>query len=602
MTARPSLRRSLHTAAWMVRLCFRADPWRTAVALIPVSPICFGAVAVAARMLVNGVVANHASRVETAGVIAGIALFLGFASTYLQFAATLLRLREAIGLEIDRELLEVSAAIPTLDHFHSTEFADRVELLRTGRAPLTMAGGLLTQVIFGFTSVAISAALLGSVTRVLAVLAVLPVGLAWWYRRTERKLSEAEVATASHRREALHLFDVGTGFAEGKELRVFQLEKRLLARYRRTWRSVDHGLNGAARGVLTSRVVAWSLYCAVMGLGLAYAIDEGVHGHITPGNAFLVVWVMIGQGDQGANLARLGSEIEKTLSLGDHFLSLREDALERARAAVRDVVVPTPLRLAKGISMEGVSFSYPNATRPALEGVSLRLAAGTAVVLIGENGAGKTTLVNLLLGLIQPTAGEIVIEGVPLSAFDSHEWFTRTAVVCQDSAHFELLAWESVGVGYLPDLQDRGRIQAAVIRAGAEPVVTDLPEGLDTQLGARFGGSDLSGGEWQRVAAARSMMRREPLLLVLDEPTASLDAVTERTLLTGLIEDAKKSARRRGMVTVMVSHRFATVQAADVIVVLDGGRVVEMGSHDELLARDGRYADGYQRQARAYRT
>jgi ATP-binding cassette subfamily B protein len=173
--------------------------------------------------------------------------------------------------------------------------------------------------------------------------------------------------------------------------------------------------------------------------------------------------------------------------------------------------------------------------------------------------------------------------------------------VCQDSAHFELLAWESVGVGYLPDLQDRGRIQAAVIRAGAEPVVTDLPEGLDTQLGARFGGSDLSGGEWQRVAAARSMMRREPLLLVLDEPTASLDAVTERTL-TGLIEDAKKSARRRGMVTVMVSHRFATVQAADVIVVLDGGRVVEMGSHDELLARDGRYADGYQRQARAYRT
>ncbi len=352
--------------------------------------------------------------------------------------------------------------------------------------------------------------------------------------------------TAEERRAGLHLFDVGTGLAEGKELRIFGLQQRLLGRYRSSWQSVDDTINGEALRVVGRRGGAWALYCVVLGLGLAYSTNLVIHGHSTAGDAFLVVWVLVGLGDQGANLAGTAAQVETTLSLAEQFVALRDDAEAQGRRATPHGALPAPDRMEHGIELTDVGFRYSNAPALALDGISMLLPAGAAVAVVGDNGAGKSTLVNLLLGLQRPTMGHITVDGVSLAGLDPAGWFARTSVVCQDFARLEFVVRESVGVGHLPALENEEQVRSAIGRGGAEPIVRGLPEGLEAQLGARFGGTDLSGGEWQRLAVARSMMRHRPVLLVLDEPTVSLDAMTERALFSQLIAEAHEAGRRVG--------------------------------------------------------
>jgi ATP-binding cassette, subfamily B, bacterial len=229
------------------------------------------------------------------------------------------------------------------------------------------------------------------------------------------------------------------------------------------------------------------------------------------------------------------------------------------------------------------------------------------VALVGENGAGKTTLVKLLCKLYEPTAGRILVDGVPLARVRTHEWRKRLAGAFQDFLRFELPARHSVGVGDVARRDDDRAVAGAVSRAGADDVVARLPQGLDTQLGPTWpGGVEVSFGQWQKLALARGFMRDDPLLLVLDEPTAALDAETEHALF----ERYAAAARGAGLagpnggargITILVSHRFSTVRMADRIVVLDGARVAQVGSHEELMAKGGPYAELYAIQANAYR-
>jgi ATP-binding cassette, subfamily B, bacterial len=236
-----------------------------------------------------------------------------------------------------------------------------------------------------------------------------------------------------------------------------------------------------------------------------------------------------------------------------------------------------------------------------LDGIDLHLPAGSAVALVGENGAGKTTLVKLLTGMYQPASGQVLIDGVPLDAIDLAAWRDRTAATFQDFVQFELLAGQTVGLGDLPRLDDETALAAALHRADASTVAAELPEGLATPLGRSFsGGQDLSGGQWQRLALARGMMRDLPLLLILDEPTASLDAITEASLFERYLA-ARALARGSGAITLLVSHRFSTVRMADLIVVLDQGRIAAVGDHATLIRSGGLYAELYELQARAYR-
>jgi ATP-binding cassette subfamily B protein len=276
-----------------------------------------------------------------------------------------------------------------------------------------------------------------------------------------------------------------------------------------------------------------------------------------------------------------------------------------AASLVEHADAPAPQRLVDGIRFEHVSFTYPGTEKRVLDDVNLEFKPGAVVAIVGENGAGKSTLVKLLCRMYQPDKGRILIEGVDLARIRADEWRLRIAGAFQDFFRFEFRARHSVGVGDVPRLDDMPAVVAAVERAGADDVVERLEAGLETQLGPTWpNGVEISFGQWQKLALARGFMRDHALLLVLDEPTAALDAETEHGLFeryAAVARGGKQDGAGDGRITILVSHRFSTVRMADLIVVLDGARVVEVGTHEALMAKGGQYAELYGIQAAAYR-
>jgi ATP-binding cassette subfamily B protein len=249
----------------------------------------------------------------------------------------------------------------------------------------------------------------------------------------------------------------------------------------------------------------------------------------------------------------------------------------------------------RGIRFDGVGFAYPGQDKFALRGIDLFIPAGQSLALVGHNGAGKTTFIKLLSGLYQPTEGRILLDGQDLRTLPEEVLQRRIGVVFQDFNQYQFSVRENIAFGSVEHLADEPRIERAVQRGGAEEIVRGLPSGLETMLGRWFQkGVELSGGQWQRVALARAFMREQADILILDEPTAALDAEAEHQVFQRF---AELSAGRTAL---LISHRFPTVRMADRIVVLEGGGIVEQGSHDELLAAGGRYASLFALQAKGY--
>jgi ATP-binding cassette subfamily B protein len=333
--------------------------------------------------------------------------------------------------------------------------------------------------------------------------------------------------------------------------------------------------------------LAWAVFGAAY-VGAVVFVSSGLGA--TPGQVLLVLAA-------GSRLsAYIGATVGEIGFLRGFWLdgSRRMAWLEDyAASIVERADTPAPDVLREGIRFEHVSFAYPGTERRVLDDVNLELPAGSVVAIVGENGAGKSTLVKLLCRMYEPDQGRILVDGVDLARIRVDEWRLRLAGAFQDFFRFEFQARHSVGVGDLPRLDDRPAVAAAVERAGASDVV-----GLETQLGATWpGGVEVSFGQWQKLALARGFMRERPLVIVLDEPTAALDAETEHALF----ERYAAVARGGEQITILVSHRFSTVRMADRIVVLDGARVAEVGTHEELMAKRGQYAELYGIQAAAYR-
>ncbi len=329
---------------------------------------------------------------------------------------------------------------------------------------------------------------------------------------------------------------------------------------------------------------------------------QAAAGAASPGDVVLALTLAASVNAGVTGLANTMGWLLQNLKTGRRLAWLEDLAAEASARARPADPAPVPTALRDGIRLEGVFFRYPGTEAEVLHGIDLFLPAGSTVAIVGDNGAGKTTLVKLLCRYYDPTEGRITVDGTDLSRFDVDAWRARLSGCFQDFARLELLARESVGVGDLPSIDDVAAVGAALDRAHASDVPATLPEGLSTQLGRSFpGGTEPSTGQWQKLALGRAMMREEPLLLVLDEPTASLDALTEHALFERYAGAAARTARRSGAITILVSHRFSTVRMADLIIVFDGGRIAEIGTHDQLVAGVGTYADLYTLQARSYR-
>lgn len=382
--------------------------------------------------------------------------------------------------------------------------------------------------------------------------------------------------------------------AHAKEVRLFELGAHLIERYRTTGEKLF--LEDRALAV---RRFGWSYLLSLAATGAFYACYAvmavgAAAGRLTLGNLTLYVGAFR-QGQQAFQsiLSAIGGMYENNLYMSNLFAYLAIPARAQGIAGKPRVEgVPG----APAIRFEGVGFQYPGGDdKWALESIDLEIPRGQSLALVGHNGAGKTTFIKLLTRLYEPTRGRILLDGVDLKEWDQVTLYKRIGVIFQDFNRYQFTLRENVGVGSIDHAADDERVARAIERGGAKDLVGRMPQGLETPLGRWFSqGTELSGGQWQTIALARAYMREEADILVLDEPTAALDAVAEYAVFERFRE------LTRGRTTILISHRFPTVRMADRIVVIEHGRIIEQGSHADLLARDGRYAELFALQARGY--
>ncbi|HEV7128422.1 MAG TPA: ABC transporter ATP-binding protein [Ktedonobacterales bacterium] len=586
-------------AMWrLVKLGYKHEPWLAgaAFALALLAALPDALLVLLLKLLSDGVLAHDRVLLLSAAIGLGVAAtatwFLRTVSTRVQRS-----FRDKVTIALEAHVARLQASVATIAHQERPDYLDRLAVLRDQVFVLDHLYMSLFTTCGWVLRLAVTIGLLVTIHPLLALLALcaLPTVLTSAWRPAVERAAQERGAQAS--RLARHLFTLATTAAPGKELRVTGIGPRLARQRRAAWERWYGPVARARWGTALWNTLAWAIF------GLAYvgAIVFVAFGlRASPGSVLLVLAA-------GARLsAYIGATVGEIGFLrgvwldGSRRLAWLEDY---AAALVAHADQPVPDRLRDGIRIEHLSFAYPGTERLVLDDITLDLPAGTVVAIVGENGAGKTTLVKLLAKLYAPTSGRILIEGADLARMPAEEWRARLAGAFQDFFRFEFRARHSIGVGDVPRLEDEPAVVSAVGRAGADDVVQRLAAGLETQLGPTWPeGVEVSFGQWQKLALARGFMREHPLLLVLDEPTAALDAETEHALFERYADAARLGNHAEaGRITILVSHRFSTVRMANLIVVMDGARAVEVGTHDELLARGGQYAELYGIQAAAYR-
>jgi ATP-binding cassette subfamily B protein len=546
-------------------------------------------------LLGEGVLRGNGGLVATAAVALGVSAaatwFLRIVSTRVQR-----RFRDKVTIALESHVARLQATVPTIAHQERPDYLDRLSVLRNQVFVLDHMYMSLFSTCGWFLRLGVTVVLLMSIHPALVLLAAfaLPTVLTSTWRPAVERAAHERGAPFS--RLARHLFQTTTTATPGKEVRVLRIGQRLATERRQALDRWFDLISAARWGSAMWHTLAWAIFGAAYVAAVVF-VSSGLHA---PAGDVLLV---LAAGSRlsayiGATVGEIGF-LRGIWMDGSRRLAWLEDY---ATSQVAKADLPVPARLTHGIRFEHVSFAYPGTDRLVLDDVNLELPAGAVVAVVGENGAGKTTLIKLLAKLYEPSAGRILIDGVDLARMPADEWRNRLAGAFQDFFRFEFRARHSVGLGDVPRLDDEPAVKTAVERAGAADVVGKLAAGLETQLGSTWPqGVEVSFGQWQKIALARGFMRDHPLLLVLDEPTAALDAETEHALFERYAAAARGNHQDDGRITILVSHRFSTVRMADLIVVMDGSRVAEFGTHDELMARGRSYAELYGIQAAAYR-
>jgi ATP-binding cassette subfamily B protein len=546
------------------------------------------------KLLSNGATAGNHAEIYVAlaglGVSATATWYLSVLSTRVQR-----RFRDRVSIALESHVARLQAKVATIAHHERPEYLDRLAVLRTQVFVLDHMYMSIFSTFGWIVRLGITIGLLMSIhwSLVFLILFAVPTVISSGWRPAVEQRAQERGASAN--RLARHLFETATTAPPAKEVRVIGVGDRLAHDRRAAWSRWYAQVSRARNVSAVWHAIAW----AIFGGGYVGAIVFVAVGlHASAGDVLLVLAA-------GARLSTyIGATVGEIGFLRGTWLdgSVRLAWLEDYAASfVATADAPVPERIGDAIRFEHVRFAYPGTSRVVLDDVNLTLPAGSVVAIVGENGAGKSTLVKLLSKFYLPTGGRIMVDDVDLARVSADGWRTRLAGAYQDFYRFELQARRNIGVGDLPRADHGPAVVDAIGRAGAEDVIDVLPRGLDTQLGKAWPeGVDVSFGQWQKLALARGFMRDEPLLLVLDEPTAALDAETEHALFERYAAGARRD-NPSGRITILVSHRFSTARMADLIVVLDGSHVSEVGSHDELLARGGQYAELYSIQAAAYR-
>lgn len=501
-------------------------------------------------------------------------------------------LRVMLGQKVNTLILEKALTLD-LTHFEDSEFYDKMTRARreASSRPLSLVSRTFKLVQDAISLITYGGLLLqfsGWAVTVLVVAAV-PAFVAETRFAGEAFRLFRWRAPETREQNYLETLIAREDFA--KEVQLYQLGPMLLERYR----SIFNRLYGEDRN-LTIRRGVWGyllglLSTAAFYVAYAWIVVEAIAGRISLGDMtmYLVIFRQ-GQTTFSGILTSIGGMYEDNLYLSNLYEFLEQD-IPRPRGLATKGLVPRD-----GIRFENVSFQYPGSLQPALKNVSLHLKPGSKLAIVGENGSGKTTLIKLLTRLYTPDSGHILLDGLDLQEWDIEVLHQRIGVIFQNFVRYQFTVGENIGVGDVEHLEDKARWQIAAEKGMAEPFIEQLPERFQTQLGRWFkGGQELSGGQWQKIALSRAFMRTKADILVLDEPTAAMDAEAEFQIFEHF------RSLTQNQMALLISHRFSTVRMADTIVVLTAGELVEQGTHEELLKAGGRYARLFSLQAAGYR-
>jgi len=546
------------------------------------------------KFLADGVQGHHRELVIAAAIGLGVS---AAATWFLRVTSdrTQRRFREKLTIALESHVARLQASVATIEHHERPEYLDRLAVLRDQVFVLDHMYWSLFTLGGWILRLGVTVTLLVSIHPALALLALfaLPAVLTSTWRPGVERAAEERGAAAN--RLARHLFNLATTAAPGKEVRVTRIGERLARDRRQAWERWYGPVAASRWNSAAWHALGWAVF------GAAYVAAVVFVSSVLKASAGDVLLVLAAGARLSFYVAATVGEIGFLRGVwldGSRRLAWLEDY---AASLIEHSDAPVPTRLQEGVRFEHVSFAYPGTERLVLEDVSLHLKPGSVVAIVGENGAGKTTLVKLLCALYRPASGRILIDGVDLARMPPDTWRSRLSGAFQDFFKFEFRVRQSVGIGDVARMDDLPAVAAAVERAGAGGVVEHFAAGLETQLGPTWPeGAEISFGQWQKLALARGFMRDHPLLLVLDEPTAALDAETEHALFERYAA-ATREPTADNRITILVSHRFSTVRMADFIVVLDGAHVIESGTHEALVAQGGRYAELYGIQAAAYR-
>jgi ATP-binding cassette, subfamily B, bacterial len=558
------------------------------------------AVAYVGALIIDAVVAAIQAGLERAELTTRVLLLVAVEGLLVAAIAGMQRgislcqslLRAQLGQRVNSMILEKALTLE-LSHFEDSEFYDKLTRARREASSRPLS---LVMRTFGLVQNGISLVSYGTLLAqfspwavVILVVAGLPAFLA------EAKFSGTAFRLFLWRspetRMQLYLETVLAREDHAKEVKLFGLGPLLLERYRSIFRKLyqedrDLTVKRDTWGFLLGLIATATLYGAYAWVALATIAARITLGQMT-------MYVMLfrqGQAAVSASLAAIGGMYEDNL-----YLATLYEYLETPVEGAKGTIVRGP-RPQDGIRFENVSFSYPGAEQPALIDVNLHIRPGESLALVGENGSGKTTLIKLLTKLYLPSSGRILLDGQDLREWDESALRQRIGVIFQDFTRYQLMLGENIGAGDVRYFEDEARWRDAAGKGMAAPTVAELPLGYRTPLGKWFNdGRELSGGQWQKIALSRAFMRSEADILVLDEPTAAMDAAAEASVYEHF------RALTAGRIAILISHRFSTVRMADQIVVLQAGRIIERGSHEELMRDNGLYAHLFSLQARGYR-